>query len=272
MAGRLAAAETPPVSAAFFRFVVATVCLFALTPRLEGPLPKLTRRHLFLTLLAGLFSVVTYNICFFEGLKTVSAGRASVIIAGNPVFIYLAAVALFGDRLTLPAVIGTILSFSGAILVISRGNPAAVFKGGLGWGEIFILGCVASWVAYSMVGKVITAELPPMAAVTYACLFGTLGLLVPTVMEMDVESLRAISWKAWLSIAYLGFFGSAVGFSWYYQGIQAIGPSRAGVFINFVPVSGVLLGWVILGEPVGATLVAGTGLVVTGVFLINKFR
>jgi drug/metabolite transporter (DMT)-like permease len=74
----------------------------------------------------------------------------------------------------------------------------------------------------------------------------------------------------WLAIIYLALFGSALGFSWYYQGIQAIGPSRAGVFINLVPVSAVLLAWLLLNETIHLALVVGAVLVTGGVYLTNS--
>jgi drug/metabolite transporter (DMT)-like permease len=69
---------------------------------------------------------------------------------------------------------------------------------------------------------------------------------------------------------YLGFFGTVLGVFWYYQGIQTIGPTRAGVFINFVPVSAVVLSFVILGEPVTPALAAGAVLVLSGVYLTTR--
>ena len=53
----------------------------------------------------------------------------------------------------------------------------------MGWGEIYVLGCVASWVAYSLIGKVIMKDFSPLAAVTYSCLIGGVALLVPACME-----------------------------------------------------------------------------------------
>jgi len=49
-------------------------------------------------------------------------------------------------------------------------------------------------------------------------------------------------------LLFFGFLATGFGFSWYYEGVQAIGPTRAGIFINLVPVLAVLLGWLLLGE------------------------
>ena len=74
----------------------------------------------------------------------------------------------------------------------------------------------------------------------------------------------------WIGIVYLGFFGTVLGFFWYYEGIRTIGPSRASVFINFVPVSGVFFGWFILDETINFSLLIGAVLVIAGVYLTNR--
>jgi hypothetical protein len=70
--------------------------------------------------------------------------------------------------------------------------------------------------------------------------------------------------------AYLGIFGTGLGFTWYYEGILRFGASRAGVFINLVPVNAVAMGWLLLGEGVDLSLLFGTALILTGVWLVNK--
>lgn len=270
VSGRVVSQEVEPFTAAFFRFVFATFFLVLLTRKFEGKLPRLTARQVFLAALSGLFGALLYNYFFLEGLKTVAAGRASVIIAANPVFIFLASVLLFREKINSVKITGILISFTGAVWVISRGNPLNIMQGEVGWGEILILACVGSWVAYSIVGKFITTNLAPMASVTYGCLIGALMLLGPALMETDFSQLRDFSFKAWANMFYLGFFGSSLGFSWYYEGIKTIGPARAGIFINFVPVSGVFLGWLILGEPLDSSIIIGACLVIGGIFILNR--
>jgi drug/metabolite transporter (DMT)-like permease len=270
VAGRIVAGEAGPFSAAFYRFLIASICLLVMTRRVEGPLPRLNKGQFLKILFMGLTGIMLYNVFFFQGLKTIPASRASVIIAANPILIFLGAVVFFRERLTGPRLAAIVLSFSGAWWVISRGHPFQVLQGEAGWGEIFILGCVASWVAYSLIGKVTLTSLRPFAATTFACLIGTAGLLPMAVVESLYRGVHVYSAKVWIGLAYLGLCGSAIGFSWYYQGIKAIGPARAGVFINFVPVVGVLLGWAMLGETIDLSLGVGGAMVVAGVLLINR--
>jgi drug/metabolite transporter (DMT)-like permease len=270
VAGRIVAAGAGPFSAACLRFVFASLFLVILTRRFEGRLPGLERGQILPAILLGMTGVFAYNVLFFSGLKAVTASRASLIIATNPVFISLGSAAFFRERLNGLRILGILLSVSGAAIVISRGAPWEILGGALGWGELAIFGCVLSWVAYSLIGKRIMRGLPPMAAVTYSCIIGAAALILPAYLEGITDQMGGYILPVWLAIIYLALFGSALGFSWYYQGIQAIGPSQAGVFINLVPVSAVFLAWLLLQETIHFSLIVGAVLVTGGVYLTNS--
>jgi drug/metabolite transporter (DMT)-like permease len=270
VAGRVLAREVGPFSAAFLRFVVASALLYGFVLQSHGKLPPLKRNQILPAVLLGFTGIFSYNYCFFSGLQTVTASRASLIIATNPVVIALFAAVLFREKLTLYKLLGIVLSVSGAFTVISHGHPLQVVHGGVGRGEWYIFGCVCSWVAYSLIGKVAMRELSPLVTVTYACALGAAFLSFPAFYEGVAQNLSHYSISAWLSIGYLGLFGSAFGFIWYYEGIKAIGPARAGVFINIVPLSSILLAALLLHEALDASLVAGGILVMAGVYLTNR--
>jgi drug/metabolite transporter (DMT)-like permease len=270
IAGRALAGHVPPFSAAFLRFAVASVFLLLFLLRSEGRIPGLSAPLAAPILVLGMTGVFAYNFFFFKGLQLVEAGRAAVIIANNPVFIALFSVLLFKERLNRLQVAGILLSVTGALCVIARGDPDRLFAGGFGTGELLIFGCVLSWVSFSLVGKRVLTNLPPLTAIFYAAAVGALALFLPACGEGLLADIGAYRAADWLGIVYLGFFGTAAGFVWYYDGIKAIGPTRAGLFINFVPVSAVVMAFFVLGEPLTVSLLVGTCLVVTGAFLTNR--
>jgi drug/metabolite transporter (DMT)-like permease len=269
VAGRIIAREAAPFSAAFLRFLIASAILATVVVRTHRSIPLPTGKQFFSLLVLGLTGVFAYNYCFFSGLRMIPANRASLIIATNPAFIALASTLVYGERLRLMNGMGILSSVCGAALVVSRGDPA-LLAANFGWGELFILGCVASWVTYSLIGKSVMRALSPLLAVTYACFLGMGALLVPAVLEGLAKSAPHYSGAVWGSIFYLGLFGSAIGFIWYYEGVQAIGPSRAGVFINFVPLSAILLAYLLLHEPIDISLAIGACLIIAGVTLTNR--
>ena len=272
IAARVVAQNAGPFSAAFLRFAIASLFLVCIIIRLEGGIPSLNKRQIVAVILLGLTGVFAYNVFFFAGLKTITASRASIIVAMNPIFIALFAYTFFKEKLTRVNVIGILLSVSGAIVVITQGSPLAIFQGGIRTGELYILGCVASWVLYSLIGKKAMKGMSPMTAVTYSCLVGGILLFLPACMEGIFDDISGYSTVDWLGIFYLGFFGSVLGFTWYYQGIQKIGASKASVFINFVPVSAVILAYLILKEKLDLSLITGAIMVISGAYLTNRKR
>lgn len=270
VAGRSIASQIDPFAAAFLRFAIASCFLSAFVWRSYGEIPKLTKHDFVLVFLLGLTGVFAYNVLFFSALKTVAAGRASLIIASNPAFIALFSCWLLRERLGIAKVLGIVLSMGGAVVVISHGNPLALLHGGAGWGELYIFGCVLSWVLYSLIGKFAMNRLTPLAAVTYSCVIGAACLLLPASMQGLWQQLASYSLVVWVGILYLGFFGSALGFFWYYEGIRELGASQAGVFINLVPVSAILLAHLILQEALDGSLLIGALLVIAGVYYTNR--
>ncbi len=269
IAGRILALDVPPFSAAFLRFVCATVFLFGFLYT-RGRRPSFSLSQWAWLLFLGATGIFAYNAFFFSGLKHIPASRASLIIACNPALIALASSLLYRERLGMVGSAGIVLSVFGAVIVLSKGDPAAVWRGGVGVGDGLILGCVASWVAYSLGGKRIMKTVSPLTAVAYSCLIGMLLLSIPATVEGVWTHLFRYEISAWASLFYLGFFGSFLGFLWYYEGIQAIGPARAGVFINLVPLSAVLMGVGFLGERIEASLIFGALLICLGVGLTNR--
>ncbi len=269
IAGRLLAGAVEPASAAFLRFLIASVAMLAVTRILEGKF-RMPPARLWLSLtLLGMTGVFAYNVFFFNGLQHITAGRASLIVAGTPLVITVFAALFLNERLTFLKTCGVLMSLAGAIMVISNGHPGSLFTGGFGRGEQALVGCVVSWSAYSLIGRSVLRSLPPLTTVCYSSIIGTLLLAFPAAREGLFGHLSAITFLSWVSLAYLGLGGTALGFSLYYIGIKKIGASRAGIFINLVPVFSLLLSWCILGETIRLAVLAGGLMVLTGVTMAN---
>ena len=269
IAGRMIAHSVHPVCAAFLRFAIATLFLLLLLVRVEGRIPVPGKKQILPIVLLGLTGVFAYNILFLTGLKYIQAGRASLIVATNPVFISLLSALFFREQLNWTKAVGICLSVTGAMIVISNGRIAELGSYRIGTGELLIAGCVLSWVAYSLIGKSVMAQLSPLTSVAYSALVGTALLFPPALYSGLGKEISGYTLKDWMDLFYLGFFGTVLGFSWYYQGIKRIGPMKASVFINFVPVSAIILASLILKEQITVSIVLGTMLVITGVYLTN---
>lgn len=272
VAGKFLAGDVNPLDAAFIRFSIASIFLIVITRKLEGKLPRVEKRQIFPLILLGATGVFAYNVLFFTAFHHINAGKAALIIATNPIIISLLSALLFKERLDLIKGIGILLSVTGAMVVISNGHLTDFVSYEIGRGELLVSGCVVSWVAYSLIGKLVMGSLSPLAAVCYSSMIGTVFLGFTSVFNGDLTTIGTWSMIDWLCLFYLGFFGTVIGFFWYYEGIREIGPMKASVFINFVPISAITFAWLILDEPVTASLAVGGVLVITGVYSTNASR
>ena len=73
-----------------------------------------------------------------------------------------------------------------------------------------------------------------------------------------------------MALAYMGIFGTAIAFVWFYDGVITIGPARSMVFVNLVPLFAIAFAMLLLGETLELSMVAGAALVIAGVFIINR--
>lgn len=270
VAGRYVAQNVGPYSIAFLRYTIASALLLLLTWRIEGRLPRLKKSQIIPIILLGITGIFIYNVMFFKGLKIIEASRASLIIATCPIVITICSAIFLKEKINLIKGLGIIISVCGAIIVISKGDIRRIFEGGLGLGELYIFCCVLCWVTYSLIGKTVMNNLSPLISVTYSATVGAIALSIPAFFEGLAQNIASQSILDWICISYLGIFGTVIGFVWYYQGVERIGPTKAGLFINFVPISAILCAFFILKESITLSLMAGAALVFTGVYLTNR--
>lgn len=273
IAGRIVAKVLPPLTAATSRFAIAVVLLLTIVRIAEGGLPRLNRAQIAMTAALGFFGIFLYNLCFFVALAHMPAGRTALFVAINPIVTALLAALLLRERLSPRKWLGIAIAFAGAAVVITRGDllgAAHDISQSVGKGELVMLCGISGWAAYTLIGRYALKALTPIAATTYAALWGLLFLAIGASTELSTLDLSRVGWQILASIVYLGVAGTVIGFIWYYEGVKAIGPSRTSVFNNLVPVCGILLAALLLGEPVLMSMVIGGALTIVGVTLTNR--
>ena len=271
IAARLLALELPHFVAATGRYIVATAALFTFLWFREGSLPKPTPRQWLGISLLGATGVFLYNAFFFSALAELSASRAALIIATNPALTAVATWLVFRQRFTWWQWMGVATAFAGVAIVVSRGNIALV-SDAFGLGELLMFGGAASWVVYTLVGRSLMQRqdaLSPLATTAYASGVGLLLLASAAIFELPQVQWTRIGSRELVAVGYLGLLGTAVGFVWFYEGVKALGAARASVFTNLVPVFGVTLGVLLLGEPLLASMIVGGLVTLAGVSLTN---
>ncbi|MCB1747939.1 MAG: DMT family transporter [Gammaproteobacteria bacterium] len=267
--GRVLASYEAPVVVVCARFAVAALFLgwFAAAARQFTSVP---RRSWWRFAVLGLSGIVLHNALMYKGLETTSATSASIILALIATQVVLLDLCLYRrvpDRLTLA---GVVLAFAGTAWVLADGDPGALGAMHFGVGEILIFLSGLSWAVYSVVGRELLDEHSPLLVTTYAVFVGV--VMMAPVFALQPAATVAIAGdpRALALIFFLGYGGSALGFLWYYQAVVELGTVGAAVYINLVPLFGVLSAALFLGEATGGAVVMGGALVLAGLMLVNR--
>jgi drug/metabolite transporter (DMT)-like permease len=268
IAGRVVAQElVAPLAAPAVRFLLAGIVLAGFALATEGRIPRpQTGTEWGIVSGLAMTGIFLYALCFFYGLKHITAGRGALVVALNPVVVALAAWFLGQERMTPAKVAGVTIALAGCLTVIGNGDPFALMHGAVGIGEWLIIGCVLCWTAYTFIGRRATQTLSPLGATLWASLLGALLLAVTALIQGGTD-LRDWSAAVWASVVFLAIGGTALGFTWFADGVKRLGAARASAFVNLVPVFAVLQAAILLDERLGLAVLGGGLLVIAGVWL-----
>ena len=275
-AARVLAQEMPPLAASAWRFSLAALILLGWLRRQHGSWPRLSRRQWLGLTAAGSAGVFAYSVFFMLSMQRVEASRAAVVVTTNPVFTTLLAAWLFKERFNARVGIRLALAVLGAATVLTHGVRWKVLAGDIGTGEWMLLGCVATWVAYALMGKRLMAGIDSLTATTVTATVGC-GLLWLAAFAFEgvpqtLGALHGLSAAAWVSIVFLAVGATVLAYAWFNRGIAVLGAGVASSHISLIPVVGVTSAVLLLGEPLDGSLLAGGALAVAGVVLANRAR
>lgn len=275
LASKVVVAESPPFTAAFVRFVLATALILAVYARTPGV--RSPRRTEWPGLIALGFVFFLYNLFFYAGLKATTSANAALLAATSPALTAVLSAALGKERLHPLQALGLGVSFAGVALVVLRHAPvlspgraalAGTFT--VNAGDFLIIAASLCWSFYTLLGQQSMATLSPLAATSFAWVVGTVLLFPAALLERHAHGWFAFSPTGWWSLAYVVILSSVACFTWWYQGIKAVGAARASVFINLIPLTSLFLSPWLMKEPVTSRQLLGAVLILGGVYLVAQ--
>lgn len=221
-------------------------------------------------LIVVLLSGIGYHLLFFESLKFTTPTRAALIIALNPFFTAIGERFINKTRRSIKFYTGFMISFGGAVwVIVSRGS-------GVNWnllsgtGELMCLGASLCWSAYTIYSK--KTKQPEWDSLWIGAYNYLLTALL--ILPWIITALQPKIWlnylpDTWLGLWYMAVFPTAIGYTMFYIGVQKRGPAWASVFIYLVPSFTANLDYLFFDRAFTIPMVAGTTLVVTGLFIAN---
>ncbi|MEE2981747.1 MAG: DMT family transporter [Pseudomonadota bacterium] len=269
--GRVLAEFEAPFVTVFGRFFVAAVFLLWFTHLRRQFVALPASAWLRLSLL-GATGIFLHNVLLFKGLEYTTATNGSIVLALIAVQVAVLDFIFYRRTPDWIASCGIVIAFFGTAFVLTDGKLTMILEIGAGIGESIVFVSALMWAIYSVVVRVLLEEYSPLLVTTYVTTIGTL-LLFPFLFRQPEVTLAVYTdGPAIAMLFFMGFVGSAVGFLWFSEAIASIGPIGTSVYINLVPVWGVVWAVVLLGEEAGfATLVGGL-MVTAGLMLVNRPR
>ncbi|MFX1514495.1 MAG: DMT family transporter [Promethearchaeota archaeon] len=267
VAGKIASDLHAPLTAAFWRFFIASLVLIPILWLIQNPSITFSRRDAPHYFFLGATGALCYNFFFLVGLRYTTASSGSLIAGANPILISVFAILFLGESLRLYKVIGFLSGAIGVILVV--GIDALE---GTGWeGNLLIFCAMIMWSTYSTRLKQLSERNSSLELTTYSCICGTVLLFPLALLEGNGELYKLTDEMIaiWGGIIFLGVFATSVSFTLFNRSLEKLGNSRSAIFINLVPMFGTMLSILLLDETFTLLKVVGLIFVILGVITVN---
>jgi len=214
---------------------------------LMGNSLRLARRDIGPAFIAGLLNITGWLYFTALGLTMLPAGRATVLAYTMPLWAFLAAILLTGERITARRLIA--LGFGlGAVLVL--GGDDLIRLGAAPLGVLATLAAAASWGLGTVVQKKTVWRTPLLTVAGWQLLIGGAPLAALAIAQ-DSAPFANITMQGALAMAYIVLIGTVLGYWAWFRVLQLIPGEMAALGILPVPVIGVISSTLILGEPLG---------------------
>jgi drug/metabolite transporter (DMT)-like permease len=268
--GRGIRSDVPPIALAFWRWSIAfaLVLPFAL-PHLRAQWPKL-RSGWKEVLILGILGVGCYNTFAYLALQHTTATNATLLNSFIPIATITLAFVLLGKRLHRLEAAGVFVSLAGVTIIVSRGSIDTLLGLSLNTGDLWMLCAVLVWGLYTVGLQWRPQGVHPMLMLAALTLVGIMVLTPVYLWELSSGRHIVLSAASLTGILYTGVFPGFLGYIFYNAGVAAVGPSRASLFIHLMPVFGIILAAIFLGERPYAYHFVGIALVFSGILLTTR--
>jgi drug/metabolite transporter (DMT)-like permease len=252
-----------PFTLVALRLGIGAALLAAVVLATRPAFPRRGRMYGHLLVLS-VFSVVLPFSLITWAEQSVSSSLAAILTSTVPLFvIVIAAVFLHDERITVNRVIGLAIGFAG--VVILTGGPGA---GGDLVPQLALLGAAASYAIGAVYGRRTVTGLAPIVPAAVQVVF---AMIISSVLALVFERPGDLAYTpaAIGSLLWLGVFGSGLAYLAFFRLLRRWGATRTSLVSYLMPVVGITLGVLVVGEAVDLAMIVGTTLVIGGIGLVN---
>lgn len=260
--GHLLVHELPPVAMNTLRWLIVAVLLMPLAWRGLRRWADIRERWVYLAAI-GALAVGTYNALQYLALETSSPLNVTLIGASVPIWMMVVGAVGFGQPITGRQMLGALLSGSGVLLVIAKGQWSTLQQVQLVPGDLLMLLASLAWAIYSWLLAKPPASMQEgrrpdwdwAAFLQIQVMFGLVWAGLCTAAEALWRSTAGVPThyvpatpQAWAAMAFIAIGPSIIAYRGWALGVQAVGPTMAAFFGNLIPIFAALWSAIFLSQ------------------------
>lgn len=265
---KVAVSEIPPTIMALIRFTIASILLWLIQRRVE-PDAKISGRDIPKVGIGGIFGITLYFYFQNIGVKLSTVVNASLITAVVPIIAVILDVLFYQGKASLLKILAIVMTIAGTYLSVTV-NGEISFDSSNFMGNMYMLAAMLSWALYTLVNKSLQEKYSGVLLTTYQMIIGTLFLVPLSISEFSDWS--GFSIRVFLHVMFLAICCSVVCYLLYMYALRRLGVVITTVYLNLVPVVGVVSGCIILDETILPAQLIGGIITIMAIIIVNFER
>lgn len=257
--------ELPPLTLVLLRVALGAAMLLPLL-RVQGiGFPKGVAGWRAFVAIGLLNNVIPFSLIVI-GQTFVPSGLASILNATTPLFTVMVMAAAGEEALQMRRIAGVALGLLGVIVLRGWGIET---RPGQGLGILLCLGGALSYGFAALAARRLLKDTPPLGAAAFQ-------LMASTVMMAVVAGVMEQPWRlpmpgltTWFAVLGLAGLSTALAYIVFFQIIRRSGATNVMLVTLLIPVTAILLGWLVLGEPISAREIAGAIVIGSALLVID---
>ncbi len=215
----------------------------------------------------GLVGTTAMGALVFISAGYTTSINSSLIVNSNAIFIAMFAV-LIGERVKPVHFLGLLVGLIGcSIVMLGSAPPQPLPPSNNMLGGVTAIGAAVCWAAYTVFGKTTVRRYGGPAVSAWTMIAGGAALAGVALLRGAV---RPLTGTELLAITYMALAPTAISMGLWYKALEVVDSAVLGPSQYVAPLVSVLLGWAMLGEPLGASFAVGGVLTVIGVHLATR--
>ena len=259
----------PPVTLAFWRWTVALLVLLPLTWRRVRNDWQVIRANWGILLLLSFLGIACFNTMLYTSVHTTTAINGAIIQTSMPAWIVVLALILYKERIGGIQSLGVLICIAGAFSIITHGDLSFFSSLKVVEGDIWMMTAVVLYALYSIFLRK-RPQMDDLSLVTITFALGALMLLPLYIWEFSTVGGVVINRIVLGSVLYVAIFPSILAYLCWNRGVELVGASTAGLYINFTPLFASVLAVFLLGESLEIYHLIGALMIVGGMILYNR--